>query len=447
MQTTPQATITCPVLIGRDQYVADFSDAFAGVVAGRGQTITIAGEAGVGKSTLARALVASARALSPEVNVIGGSCFEGDASVPFAPLADLWRTFAMNAGADRLMSALGRESSDIAKLVPELAGELPAQPAAAASEPEQEKRRLFQSLLQPIVRLSRAAPLLVLIEDLHWSDDTSIDFLLQLSRRARDLPVALLLTYRSDEVGARLARFLAELERARLAREIALHRLSQSDVAIMVRAMFDSEPAPRADFVRVLYELTDGNPFFIEEVLKSLAASGHLQSADEPSALGHLHIPRSVQEAVRRRTVSLSGDAQRLLIRAAVAGRRFDLPLLARLGDADESRLLDLVKELVGAQLVVEESVDRFAFRHALTQQAVYSGLLMRERRDLHAEIADALESAGYAEGESRLRELAHHTYEAESWDRAFEYARRAGELAQRLFSPGAAVAHFTRAM
>src|SRR6478736_6439238 len=130
MRTTPQATITCPVLIGRDQFVADFSDAFAGVMAGQGQTITIAGEAGVGKSTLARALVASARELSPEVNVIGGSCFEGDASVPFAPLADLWRTFAMNAGPDRLMSALGRESADIARLVPELAGELAADRAA-----------------------------------------------------------------------------------------------------------------------------------------------------------------------------------------------------------------------------------------------------------------------------------------------------------------------------
>ncbi len=450
MEIMSEATITCPILIGRDRYLTDFAAAFAEVIEGRGRTITVAGEAGVGKSRLVRELVARAREIHAGVKILTAGCFEGDAAVPFAPVADLWRTFALSLPDDELKIVIGRESSDIVKLVPELGAPLGTIDDVTTNEPEQEKRRLLQALLQPIVRLCSDGPLLVVFEDLHWSDDASIEFLLQLARRAEELPLALLLTYRVDEASGQLASFLAELERRRLARDFTLRPLSRSDVRLMVRAMLDGEQLLRDDFVQVLYELTDGNPFFIEEVLKSLATSNDLpqhNGAALPGTLAEHQIPRSVQEAVRRRTAQLSPGAQRVLIRASVAGRRFDLPLLARLSDEDEHDLLHLVKELVDAQLVVEEAVDRFAFRHALTQQAVYSSLLRSQRRAVHAEIAAALESVGHASGESRLGELAMHTYEANTWDRAFEYACRAGEQAQELFSPAAAMAHFTRAL
>jgi DNA-binding NarL/FixJ family response regulator/Tfp pilus assembly protein PilF len=329
----------------------------------------------------------------------------------------------------------------------ELFGEPSPQPAG---DPEREKHQLFQALLQPIVRLARGAPLLLIVEDLHWGDDTSLEFLQSVARRTRDLPVVLLVTYRSDEVDRSLAHFLAELDRGRATVELSLHRLGRPEVARMIGAIFGATDPPLPDLVTTLHELTDGNPFFIEEVLKSLTMSGQVVYRDGAwgqELVGDLQIPRSVHDAVQQRSARLSDDAQRLLVHAAVAGRRFDLPLLAHVSGTSDAVMLASTKELIAAQLVVEESEDHFAFRHALTQQAIYSGLLIRERRTLHREIAEAIREGGPEEVEARLGELAHHYFEAGEWDEAFEYSARVGEMAQRLFSPAAAVRHFTRAL
>src|SRR5439155_712050 len=145
-----------------------------------------------------------------------------------------------------------------------------------------------------------------------------------------------------------------------------------------------------------LYGLTEGNPFFIEEILKSLITVGGIFYSDENwghKPLSELHIPRSIQDAVQQRTDQLSKDAKHVLMLAAVAGRRFDFILLQQLTHHDEQQLLILMKELIAGQLVVEETAEHFAFRHALTRQAVYAELLARERKALHLTIAETIES------------------------------------------------------
>ena len=144
-----------------------------------------------------------------------------------------------------------------------------------------------------------------------------------------------------------------------------------------------------------LYTLTEGNPFFIEEILKSLIAGGELVFTDgrwvgRPA--NELHIPRNIQDAVHQRIVRLSEAAREILTIASVAGQRFDFTLLQQLTHHDEQQLLALMKELIAAQLVIEESADQFAFRHALTRQAIYTDLLARERRALHKAIAETME-------------------------------------------------------
>jgi DNA-binding CsgD family transcriptional regulator len=446
MPHQPGASISCPILIGRDECVARFDAAFARVVAGEGRALAVSGEAGVGKSRLVKALVERARQIAPDVRVLQGNCFERDANAPFAPFVDMWRSFALKAGDAELRATFEDDAADLVRLLPELRGMLPQRRSAStAVEPEQEKRRLFQALLQPLIRMAREAPVLVVVEDLHWCDESSIEFLEQLARRARDLRIALLFTYRADEVGPSLAHFLAGLDRERLADEIALTRLSKDDVGRMLGAIFDGEPL-NSDLVAQLFELTDGNPFFVEEVLKSLLGAGNLPSAEIGARrrLAEVDIPRSVQDAVQRRSALLSDEARRLLVLAAVAGRRFDLALLSELRETPDAEMLELIKELVAAQLVIEESADRFAFRHALTQQAIYTALLLRERSALHLEIARAMESG---DAEAHLGDLAHHYYEAAAWDQAFEYSSRVGKQAQALFSPAAAVRHFSRAL
>lgn len=450
MRSSLDTSITCPILIGREECLARFERAFAATEGGSGLTITIAGEAGIGKSRLVDELAARARELSPSGLVLRGSCFEHDAAVPFAPLIDLWRSFISSLPPEDVPAIFGGDGGDLVKLMPELRELFGESATPSAGEPEQEKHRLLQALLQPIVRLAREAPLLLIIEDLQWSDDTSLEFLQSVARRTRDLPLVLLVTYRSDEVGRSLAHFLAELDRGRATVELSLKRLGRPEVARMIAAIFGAADPPLPDLVTTLHELTDGNPFFIEEVLKSLTMSGQVLYRDGAwgqELTSELQIPRSVHDAVRQRSARLSDDAQRLLVHAAVAGRRFDLPLLTRVSGTSDTVMLASTKELISAQLVVEESEDRFAFRHALTQQAIYSGLLIRERRTLHREIAEAIRDAGPDEVDARLGELAHHYFEAGEWEEAFEYSARVGEIAQKLFSPAAAVRHFSRAL
>ena len=289
-----------------------------------------------------------------------------------------------------------------------------------------------------------------MIEDLHWSDATSLEFLLHLARRILSQPIFLLLTYRIDETHPALVHFLADLDRERLAIELTLPGLTMAEADGMLRAIFQLERPVSAAFQQTLQALTEGNPFFIEETLKALTASGSffLEGGRwDQKPVSELHIPRSLQDALLRRSERLSDKARSLLELAAVAGRRFDFGLLQELTGMDEPGLLSTYEGIGRRTLVVEETADRFAFRHALTRQVVYQSLLIRERKRLHGLVAGILETIYSGALDARLGELAYHSYEAGLWDKALEYSRRAGEKAQALYAPRTALEHFTRAL
>jgi predicted ATPase len=181
-----------------------------------------------------------------------------------------------------------------------------------------------------------------------------------------------------------------------------------------------------------------------------LAAAGEIFYANgrwDRKPLSELHVPRSIQDAVQQRTDQLSDSARRVLTLAAVAGRRFDFALLQELTQHDEQHLLQLIKELIAAQLVVEESAEQFAFRHALTRQAIYADLLVRERKALHRRIADTLERLYASVLDAHLADLAYHFLEVSAWEKALEYGRSAGEQAQAMYAPQAAIERVTRAL
>ncbi len=239
------------------------------------------------------------------------------------------------------------------------------------------------------------------------------------------------------------------MDHARLASEMTLNRLSQADVEKMITAIFDQEQPVKPEFAEAIQSLTDGNPFFIEETLKALITSGDIyygMGGWTRRPVNELQIPRTVQDAVQRRIDPLSEETKQLLILAAAAGRRFDFDLLQRLTQLSEEDLLKRVKELIAAQLVIEESADYFLFRHALTRQAIYSELLVRERRALHHQIAETLQEINDTTNNARLAELAYHTYEAGMWEDALRFSQQAGEKAQyELYTPRAALEHYNR--
>ena len=263
-------------------------------------------------------------------------------------------------------------------------------------EPEQERHRLFVALTQYFAGLSDAQPLLLIVEDIHWCDETSLQFLRYLARHIAARRIGLLLSYRADvdETAPSLEHAVAELERARLAIEVRVNPLSRADVELMAGAILSPPTSLRAEFVDAVFGLTEGNPFFTEEILAVLAETDAplSQVVLDQRTIDALRIPRSVHDAVVRRLARVSPAAQRVARLGAVAGRGFDFALLQSLTQLDEADLLRSVDELVGVHLLVEESAERLAFRHALTRQAIYAQLLARERQALHGNVVQAME-------------------------------------------------------
>jgi DNA-binding CsgD family transcriptional regulator len=441
-------SVVCPVLIGRDAPLSAGWHALDRARDAHGGTLLVSGEAGIGKSRFARAMVERARALG--FLTLQGACFETDRAHPYAPLLDLVRALAASASPALAAHYFEGASAELVALFPELRTIFSGAPARESVDPEEDRRRLFHSFTEAVSALSDTQPMLMVIEDVHWSDDATLDLVLHLARRITTRRISLLLTFRSDEIGPRLGRLLADFDRARCAFEVDLRPLGVPDVSTMMREIFGSQATLGSQFVNALHRITEGNPFFIEEMLKALLVAGDLvrqEGAWRARSLELDHVPRTATEAVARRLSGLSAEAREVASIAAVAGRRFDFGLLKALTKHDESELLTLVKELVDAQLVVEESSDSFAFRHALTREAMRARLLARERVALHRAIASALEQEYDDSTHDGDDALAYHSFEAGEWEPARRYATRAAARALTLSAPREALQHFDRAV
>ena len=442
--------VVCPTLIGRKHDLAALHLLVAEAKNCRGHVALICGEAGIGKSRLVTEV--KTYAANQDFLLLQGNCFQADNSFPYAPLRDLLRTHLTNSVEDNI--DLEPYVHDLSKLLPDLPLLLPhlvTLPSRATSDPEQEKRRIFTTLTHFFTHETMRQPVVCVIEDLHWCDDTTLEFLFSLMRRCSQQPIFFLCTYRNDEVQPALRHFLAQLNRERLSQEFSLSHLSRDNISSMLQAIFALQRPVQAETLDTIYTLTEGNPFFVEETLKSLVTKGEIFYTDgtwQHKPLQELSTPQSVQDAVQQRTDHLSSSAKQVLTFASVAGRRFDFALLQQIMHCDEEQLLVLIKELIAAQLVIEESAERFAFRHALTRQAIYANLLARERKALHRIMAETIEQLyGSSLQDAQVADLAYHFYKAGVWGKAIDYGQRAGEKALALYAPRSAVEHLSRAL
>jgi predicted ATPase len=449
---------TCPVFIGRTRELAALNALIerAGNAPESGHVALISGEAGVGKSRLAAEVKLSAR--EHGFQLIKGQCFEADQSYPYALVLELARVFftcitGSPPATDDDLRELVRLLPDLALQFPDVAPNLPAH--ARAANHEQERRRLFTLLTRLFTGRAARQPLFVFVEDAHWCDESSLEFLLALARRCAHQPIFLMVTHRTEDSSPVLTHWLAQLEHERLTLDLALRRLSLAETADMAQAILSTQHSLDAALVADLYALTEGNPFFVEEALKSLIATGELRHVDgawiRRSDTRHVHglatqrltmVPMSVQDTVRRRVEQLSEEARQALTLAAVAGLRFNFASLQEALNLREEQLIPLMKELIAAQLVVEEAPDQFAFRHALTREAIYSQLLARERRSLYRILAEALAALSPSPPlrEAHLADLARYSYVAGVWAQALEYETRAGEKALALYAPPSSI-------
>jgi len=440
-------SLICPILIGRENDLQLLDRLMLQSCEKNGQIALIAGEAGIGKSRLVREI----KGRAPRGTLIlEGQCFQTDSALPYAPLLDLFRNFFATHAREEIARVMAASAAWLVELFPELTVTLPHLTPTPSPDPQQEKRRLFQALAQTITEIAQDQPLIVVIEDLHWCDSTSLEFLLLLARRIPSQPILFLVTYRGEDTTPELTHFLAELDRAHLGTEFVLRRMSPPQVDAMLQMILNLSSPVSKEFLGILFALTEGNPFFIEEILKALIAGGDISYIDgtwDRKEIDQLRIPRTIQDAVQRRTQQLDERTLQALTLASVMGRRFDFRLLQELLNAEEADLMAMLKQLIAAQLVVEETADHFAFRHALTREAIYTTLLLRERQTLHRQVGEATERLYAASIHPQLADLSYHYYTAGEWEKALHYSQQAGERARRLYSQREAIVYYSRAL
>src|SRR6202049_3917637 len=225
MEARYSSPITCPVVIGRVQELTTLRLLVDRVHSGQGQVALVSGEAGIGKSRLVAEAKASAGAHG--FLLLEGQCFQTDSASPYAPLLDLFRAYFARWAPTSLPDSMHSFASRLSRLLPELAllfPDLATVPTSSSVNPEEEKRRLFAAMTHFVTEQAAQHPVLLVVEDVHWCDDLSLDLLLQLARRCRQVPLLLLVTYRSEELHPRLRQWLTQLDRERLAQACSLER-------------------------------------------------------------------------------------------------------------------------------------------------------------------------------------------------------------------------------
>ena len=336
---------------------------------------------------------------------------------------------------------------DVLDLAPDLRPYYPDVESIPKLDPESEQTRLLENMVAFCHAFSEQSPLLLVLDDAHWADSSSIAMFQHLARRTKDQPIMLLATYR--EVELRDARpfneMLLELNRQRIGTRIKLARLDKEETQAMLEAIFNDEVAP--EFLDGIYRETDGNPFFIEEVCKALVESGQVFYTDEGwdrVSMEELEIPQGIQVAVESRLTKLPEDVQEALRIAAVLGREFDYEVLLAASGLDEDAIIDAIEMADSAQMVQEGREDTlYEFVHALVPQSIRENTHRLRLRKLHKRAAAAYESVQPQNYES----LAYHYSEGGDDSKALHYYILAGERALANYANQDAENHFTAAL
>jgi DNA-binding SARP family transcriptional activator len=402
----------------------------------------VTGEHGVGKSRLAARFAREVHATGAAV--LHGRCDE-EAIVPYQPFVEAVRHClrhapAAAAGLDAELHALGR-------LVPEARDLAPGPAARAAVDPEHERYFLFEAVARLFASVT-GGPLLIVLDDLHWADRPTLLLLRHLLRQRDSAGLVVVATLREDEAprDPGLPEVLAGLRREQGLERVRLEGLGEDDAEALVAARVRAQPPA---FVRALRDQTAGNPFFMEEALRSLDESGALAGDAPPErALEQMGVPEGVGEVIGRRLARVSPAAAGALTIAAAIGREFDLRVIEAVLEQPADVVLGALEEAAGTGLVVEltDRLDRFAFCHAIVRDAVYARLGTSRLVRLHAQIGAALE----AQDAAPAAELAHHFFIAASLtgpDRAIRHAQRAGDDAARALAFEDAERHYRRAL
>jgi class 3 adenylate cyclase len=435
----PLGALAEGIFVGRESEIDRLREGVEGALAGHGGLMMLVGEPGIGKTRTAQEVATYAAVRGARVLV--GRCYEVEGAPAYWPWVQAARGYIEDRDARQVAREMGAGAADIARVMSELRELIPGVVAPESLDPDQARFRFFDSVTTFLKNAARAQPIVLVLDDLHWADAPSLLMLQFLARELADSSLFVLGTYRDVELGRRhpLSQALGEMAREGVVERVLLRGLGEREVARFVEMTASIKPSPA--LVRAVHEETEGNPFFVTEVVNLLASEGGLEG-DAGEAI-RVAIPQGVREVVGRRLDRLSEECNALLAVASVIGREFGVDVLERAAQLPHELVLELLEEADAARIVGEVGkgrMQRYSFSHALVREALYDELGVTHRVRLHRRIAEVIVDICGDDPEPRLAELAYHFLQAQDLDPAIEYAVRAGERAvqQMAYEDGA---------
>jgi DNA-binding SARP family transcriptional activator/class 3 adenylate cyclase len=434
-------------LVGREGELSRLDQVWQATRSGQRRLVLVAGEPGIGKSRLSAEFARTAH--GGGAAVLFGRCDEG-MGVPYQPFVEALSRYLRQAP----QLILGRLGGELVRLVPEVGERVHGLSPPLRSDPETERYRLFDAVAAWLGAVSAAAPVLFVVEDLHWATKPTLLLLSHLLRSDEDLRLLVLVTYRDTplDMTPDLADLVAELLRQPAVERVRLGGLDEPSVGALMEAQaghdLDDEGWALA---RIIHGETAGNPFYVRETLSLLAEKGDIVRREgrwvPGQPLAKLDISDSVRDVVERRLTRLPDRTSEILALAAVLGERFDLPVLVEASGESETTITDLLRPAVSARLVNETDAGRYQFTHALVRSALEDALGPTRAVQLHRAAGLAVEAVHAGHLDDHLPELAHHFARARDVQKAIEYAGRAGDLALAQLANDEAVAYYRQVL
>ena len=429
--------------VGRDRELDVLYRSLREAAQGHGSLVLIGGEPGIGKTRLADQVLSRAR--EDGMRVLIGRCWDGAGAPAYWPWVQVLRMLLRGMEDEALRPLLGAGVADVAQIVPELRDRLLDVPESQTADSESARFQLFDSAATFLRRAADQTPIVIMIDDLHAADTPSILFLRFFGSQLSDAAILVVCTYRDEELtpNAQLTQAVDEIARQPTTRVVTLRGLNETWVSPFIEAAVGIKPGSR--LVSALARETGGNPLFLGEAIRLLAAEGRLDEVAAGQAL-HLPIPRGIRDVITRRMRHLNDRTVEDLVHAAALGPEFSVDVLRRVVDTPSDELLDRLGEATQAGLIgpMPGALGRFRFSHDLIREALYDGLSPGRRAHLHRRIAETLQALYGRNPDAYLAELAHHFFEAcrsgnaggdgtrNAADLAISYARDAGDQALR---------------
>ena len=444
--------------VNREEELTLLKDIFAETVAGKGQVVLVVGEGGVGKTRLVREL--GKTAIGQNAIFAVGSSYDEEGLIPYSPWIEAIRGIMDQASPEIVNKTLGPTLAVVSRLVPELAvtakelglrGWLSGpETGGLVSGTETDRVRLFQAVTDFLFHVSKQRPALLFLDDALWADPVSLQLLRYFCRRIRGHRLMVLVAYRDIELPEEhaISRLILDLNRERILRQVKLNRLTADHVAEIISNHLGGGPvAP--EFAKLIHSRTGGNPFFVEEVLRSLSETRQVQGSERGWTLQEIEqvrIPSTVRALIKHRLSRLNNETLQILAAGSAVGMEFPYEVLRRLEDRKEEDLISLLEAAVAGSFLKEKRTGNdvsYVFADEQIREFLYDELSLIRKRKIHGRIAQVMEQLYQNKKDQRPEEFAYHYVRSGDLAKAAEFSLKAGDRAARLYAHAEAKAHY----